>query len=253
MEKVTDFGFETIATKDKSPRVRQIFDTVAKRYDLMNDLMSGGLHRLWKNAMVARLRPRPGYDMLDLAGGTGDIAFRLLRAAQGEDNNGRTSRVRVLDINHEMLKVGQARGHRKGLSQGLDWLCADAEKLPLPRHCVDTVTIAFGLRNVTDKAAALAEAHRVLKPGGRFFCLEFSQMVLPGLSELYDRYSLELLPEIGARVTGDRDAYRYLAESIRTFPNQRRLAAMCEEAGFARVKVENLSGGIAALHSGWRL
>jgi demethylmenaquinone methyltransferase/2-methoxy-6-polyprenyl-1,4-benzoquinol methylase len=241
----THFGFKTVPAADKASMVRAIFDDVAPSYDLMNDLMSAGVHRLWKAALIDRLRPRPDMKLLDLGGGTGDIAFRFRAKGGGE--------VVVCDINREMLAVGRDRAFDRALLDGIDWVCGDAEQLPFPDRSMDAVTIAFCLRNVTHVELALAEAHRVLKPGGIFLCLEFSHMVLPGLSRLYDRYSFHVLPLIGQLVAGNRDAYQYLVESIRRFPKQAELAEMMRAAGFAEVSWRNLSGGIAALHVGWRL
>ncbi len=241
-----DFGFRRIAAAEKAAAVRGVFDSVASRYDLMNDLMSGGIHRLWKDRMVARLRPRPGERMLDLAGGTGDIAFRILARAPGAE-------VAVVDLTPAMLAVGRDRAIDRGILDGVAWAAGDAEQLPLPDRAVDAVTIAFGLRNVTRRGRALAEARRVLRPGGRFLCLEFSRVVIPGLDRLYDTYSFSLLPRLGGLVAGDRDSYRYLVESIRRFPDQATLAGEMTAAGLENVTWTNLSGGIAALHVGWRL
>ena len=215
------FGFEDVPEAEKGPRVRRVFESVADRYDLMNDLMSGGIHRLWKQAMIDWLVPRPGMSLLDVAGGTGDRA-----------------------IDHGWLP---------GRAPPVHWIAGAAEALPLAERSVEAYTIAFGLRNVTRIDAALAEARRVLKPGGRFLCLEFSQVVLPLLSQLYDLYSFKVLPTVGAVVTGDRDAYRYLVESIRRFPPQDELAGLLTAAGLEQVRYRNLSGGIAAIHSAWRL
>jgi len=243
---LTDFGYEQVAPAEKTARVREVFASVAERYDVMNDLMSGGLHRLWKDAMVTWLRPRPGQVHLDLAGGTGDIAFRARRAG-GSD-------VIVCDINAEMLRVGRQRAARRGLDDGsLSWLCADAEQLPLADASADAVTCAFGIRNMTHIDRALAEIRRVLRPGGRFVCLEFSRLALPGLGALYDSYSFKVVPRLGRWVAGDEESYRYLVESIRRFPDQERFAGMIAEAGLARIKVQNLSGGVAAMHSAWRI
>ena len=239
-----DFGFRKVDAGAKAGLVREVFDSVADRYDLMNDLMSGGIHRLWKRAMIDWLKPRPGMQLLDVGGGTGDIAFRYLDAGGGP--------VIVTDINQEMLKVGQARAATAGRSGGLAWLCADAERLPVADASVDAYTIAFCIRNVTRIDRVLSEAHRVLKPGGRFLCLEFSRVALPLLDRLYDEYSFRVLPAIGGAVTGNADAYRYLAESIRRFPPQDKFARMIAAAGLDMVKYRNLSGGIAALHSAWR-
>ncbi|HYM03770.1 MAG TPA: bifunctional demethylmenaquinone methyltransferase/2-methoxy-6-polyprenyl-1,4-benzoquinol methylase UbiE [Stellaceae bacterium] len=242
-----DFGYRRVASEEKARLVRQVFDSVSPRYDLMNDLMSGGIHRLWKSALIDRLGPRPGQLLLDVAGGTGDISFRFL------DRAGAGARVIVCDINESMLRRGRDRAIDGGRLAGIEWLCGDAERLPVASSSVDAYTIAFGLRNVTDIAAALAEARRVLKPGGRFLCLEFSHVEVPLLRQAYDLYSFTVLPLLGQAVAGDRAAYQYLAESIRRFPAQRDLAAKMEEAGLERVTFSNLSGGIAALHSGWRL
>jgi demethylmenaquinone methyltransferase/2-methoxy-6-polyprenyl-1,4-benzoquinol methylase len=242
----THFGFRHVRRADKARLVRGVFDSVADRYDLMNDLMSGGVHRLWKRAMIDWLAPRDGLNVLDVAGGTGDIAFRIRERAPG-------ARVTVCDINARMVSVGRDRAIDRGLLGGIDWVCGDAEKLPIADGAVDAYTIAFGIRNVTDIGAALAEARRVLKPGGRFLCLEFSQVRMPLLDRLYEAYSFRVLPEIGELVAGDRDAYQYLVESIRRFPGQAAFARLIEKAGLGEVKVRNLSGGIAALHSAWRI
>ncbi|HJP21976.1 MAG TPA: class I SAM-dependent methyltransferase [Alphaproteobacteria bacterium] len=250
----TYFGFRTVARGQKAALVREVFDDVAGRYDLMNDLMSGGVHRLWKAALVEWLKPRPGMHLLDVAGGTGDISYRVLdRLGGGQAARKAGFRASICDINHTMLEAGRDRALDRGIVDGVDWLCADAEALPLDDASVDAYTIAFGIRNVTDIAAALAEARRVLRPGGRFLCLEFSRLLLPGLTPIYDAYSLRVLPALGDVVTGNREAYLYLAESIRRFPNQQNFAAMITEAGLERVRVRNLSGGIAAMHSAWRL
>jgi demethylmenaquinone methyltransferase/2-methoxy-6-polyprenyl-1,4-benzoquinol methylase len=245
----THFGFEEVAEAAKTPRVRGVFESVSDRYDLMNDLMSGGVHRLWKAAMVDWLNPRPGQSLLDVAGGTGDIAFRVMRRVGPE----RAGPVVVCDLTPDMLAVGRDRALDRGLLGGLHWVCANAEALPLPDRCMDAYTIAFGLRNVTHIDRALAEARRVLRPGGRFLCLEFSRVVLPVLARLYDLYSFNVLPAMGELVAGDRDAYRYLVESIRRFPAQDDLAAMMGAAGLEQVRYRNLTGGVAALHSAWRL
>ena len=241
-----DFGFRRIPATQKTAAVRGVFDSVAARYDLMNDLMSGGIHRLWKDRMVDRLRPRATERLLDLAGGTGDIAFRILARAPGAE-------VTVVDLTPAMLAVGRDRAIDRGLLSGIAWAAGDAERLPLPDRAVDAVTIAFGLRNVTRRQRALAEARRVLRPGGRFLCLEFSRVVVPGLDRLYDTYSFSVLPRLGGLVAGDRDSYRYLVESIRRFPEQAALAGEMTAAGMENVRWTNLSGGIAALHVGWRL
>ncbi len=250
----THFGFEDVPETEKAGRVRGVFESVANRYDLMNDLMSGGIHRLWKGAMIDWLAPRPGMALLDVAGGTGDIASRVLDRV-GADEAGP---IVICDLTPEMLEIGRGRAIDRGLvgtacPNGLHWVCGDAQALPLPDRAVDAYTIAFGLRNVTHIDLALSEARRVLKPGGRFLCLEFSQVVVPALARLYDLYSFNVLPALGARVAGDAAAYRYLAESIRRFPGQQDLATRLGGAGFDQVRYRNLSGGIAALHSAWRL
>lgn len=256
-----DFGFRRVAEADKAGLVRDVFDSVAPRYDLMNDLMSLGVHRLWKDTMVAELAPRPGMRVLDLAGGTGDIAFRIRARIHGSAEQDRGDAVAptpegviyVIDINPEMLAHGRGRALDRGIVDGIVWLCGDAEALPLDDMSVDAVTIAFGIRNVTHLDRALAEARRVLRPGGRFLCLEFSRVSLPFIDRLYDRYSFAVLPALGRMVTGREDAYRYLVESIRRFPPQEEFAALMAQAGFDRVRYRNLSAGVAALHGAWRL
>ncbi|MEL0143824.1 MAG: class I SAM-dependent methyltransferase [Alphaproteobacteria bacterium] len=246
----THFGFEDIPVAEKSARVRDVFSSVARRYDLMNDLMSLGVHRAWKASFVGRIAMRPGMSYLDVAGGTGDIAFRIRDAAPAD------TRITVCDINADMLRVGKARAIDKGILEhdgGIRWVCGDAEAVPAPDSTFDAYTIAFGLRNVTNIPAALTEAHRVLRPGGQFFCLEFSRVVLPVLDDIYDRYSFSVLPQLGRWVARDEAAYRYLVESIRKFPDQETLAGMIADAGLEQVKVQNLSGGIAAIHSARRI
>jgi demethylmenaquinone methyltransferase/2-methoxy-6-polyprenyl-1,4-benzoquinol methylase len=244
------FGFREVAIADKQGLVDQVFDRVANRYDLMNDLMSGGLHRLWKDAMVSWLAPprrtRTGFAVLDVAGGTGDIAFRIAGCSDG-------AAVTVADINGEMLAVGRSRAADNGFADRVDFVEANAEALPFDDDGYDAVTIAFGIRNVPRIDRALAEAFRVLKPGGRFLCLEFSKVDVAMLDTVYDLYSFNVIPLIGSWVAGDGESYRYLVESIRRFPNQARFEAMIADAGFARVSHRNLSGGIAAIHSGWKL
>ena len=242
---VTDFGFQQVRLAAKKPMVRAVFDRVAKRYDVMNDLMSLGLHRAWKRVFTTALDPRPNATLLDLAGGTGDISFAWLAAGGGP--------VLLSDINFSMLSVARDRALERGFAGGVALLVADAERLALPDRSVDRVSIAFGLRNCTDKDAVLSEARRVLRPGGRFLCLEFSKMRVAALAPAYDAWSFKVLPRLGQIVAGDEASYRYLAESIRMFPDQDALAAMMRRAGFARVSVRNLSGGIAAIHQGWRL
>jgi len=241
----TDFGFRQVSRAEKAGLVRRVFDSVAPRYDLMNDLMSLGVHRVWKRIFVSDLGPRPQHRLLDLAGGTGDVTFGWLAKGGGS--------AILSDINASMLAVGRDRALDRGFAGDVTLLVADAEKLPLPDRTVDRVSIAFGLRNCTDKDAVLREARRVLKSGGRFLCLEFSRVTVAALMPVYDAWSFKVLPRIGRMVAKDEDSYRYLAESIRTFPDQETLAAMMREAGFGRVKVRSLSGGIAAIHSGWRL
>jgi demethylmenaquinone methyltransferase/2-methoxy-6-polyprenyl-1,4-benzoquinol methylase len=241
-----DFGYRRVKAEEKARLVRQVFDSVADRYDLMNDLMSGGVHRLWKAELIDRLAPRPGQTLLDVAGGTGDVAERILGRAEG-------ATVVVCDVTEAMLRRGRDRAIDAGRLHGIDWVCGDAENLPIADASVDGYTIAFGLRNVTHIDAALAEARRVLKPGGRFLCLEFSRVEAPFFGRVYDLYSFTVLPLLGQVVAGDREAYQYLVESIRRFPPQGELARMMAAAGLERVDYRNLTGGIAALHSGWRL
>jgi demethylmenaquinone methyltransferase/2-methoxy-6-polyprenyl-1,4-benzoquinol methylase len=246
----TNFGFRRVPEAEKAPLIRAIFDSVAERYDLMNDLMSAGVHRWWKDQMVAQLKPRAGQRLLDVAGGTGDIALRALpRLAQRGAADGAV----VCDVSEAMLAIGRARALDQGILTGIEWLCADAERLPVADRSVDFYTIGFGLRNVTRIDQALAEARRVLKPGGRFLCLEFTPEITPLLQPLYDLYSFQFVPLLGRVVTGDRDAYAYLVESIRRFPRQSELAEMIAGAGLDQVKFRNLTGGVAALHSAWRL
>jgi len=241
----TDFGYRQVARQTKKPMVRAVFDSVAPRYDVMNDLMSLGIHRIWKRIFVTAMRPSPSRTLLDLASGTGDIAALWRKLGGGP--------VLLTDINASMLSVGRDRAIARARIDGLTYAVADAEALPLPSGCVDRVSMAFGLRNCTDKSAVLAEAFRVLRPGGRFFCLEFSKLQVAVLERAYERWSFEVLPRVGRLVAGDADSYQYLAESIRMFPDQETLAGMLAGAGFARVSFQNLSGGIAAVHSGWRL
>jgi demethylmenaquinone methyltransferase/2-methoxy-6-polyprenyl-1,4-benzoquinol methylase len=242
MDKVS-FGFEEVSPEEKTARVGRVFSGVAARYDLMNDLMSGGMHRLWKSQFVRRVRPRRGEAILDMAGGTGDIAFRLAQ-------NG--ARVTVADINPEMLAVGRARARKRGIDD-LAWSEQNAEELGFVDDSFDAYTIAFGIRNVTHIDRALAEAHRVLKLGGRFFCLEFSTTSWPGFGTLYDRYSMKIVPKIGRAVARDEESYRYLVESIRRFPSMERFSEMIRKAGFAQVKAEPILGGLVAIHSGWKI
>jgi demethylmenaquinone methyltransferase/2-methoxy-6-polyprenyl-1,4-benzoquinol methylase len=244
-ERTASFGFKDVPENLKATLVKDVFDRVVDKYDLMNDLMSLGVHRRWKQALIDWLKPRPAMALVDVGGGTGDIAF-LFRDRGGGP-------VTVVDVNEEMIHRGRDRAIDRGVLGGIAWVCGDAEALPIADQAADAYTTAFCIRNVTRIDAALHEAYRVLKPGGRFLCLEFSQVTLPVLDALYDAYSFRVLPALGELVAGDRDAYQYLAESIRRFPNQEAFAAMIRAAGFGQVKVRNLSGGIAALHSGWRL
>ncbi len=245
----TSYGFQNVGAGEKQGLVNEVFHKVANRYDLMNDLMSGGLHRLWKDAMVAWLNPprRPGWKMLDVAGGTGDIAFRIIDASHGN------AHATVLDINGSMLAVGRERADKRRLGNNVDFVEANAEELPFPDETFDAYTVAFGIRNVPRIDVALAEAHRVLKPGGRIMVLEFSEVDMPMLDKVYEAWSFNAIPRIGQAVTGDGEPYAYLVESIRKFPNQRNFASMMTRAGFDRVAFRNYSGGIAALHSGWKL
>ena len=246
---VASFGYRDVPAAEKAKLVRGVFSSVAKRYDLMNDLMSGGVHRLWKDAMVEWLNPQPGQLVLDVAGGTGDIAFRIAELAR---SRGGSAGVAVCDINPEMIAEGMLRALQMEVPD-VCWVCGDAESLPVSDSSMDACTIAFGIRNVTHIDAALAEMRRVLKPGGRFLCLEFSRVGAPGLDALYERYSFSVLPRLGEWVASDGEAYRYLAESIRRFPAQAAFGRMIARAGLSRVKVRNLAGGIAAMHSAWRL
>ncbi len=248
-EMETSYGFRNVAAGEKQPLVNEVFHKVAGRYDLMNDLMSAGLHRFWKDAMVSALNPpkRDEWAVLDVAGGTGDIAFRIIDASHGH------ARATVLDINGSMLAVGRERAEKKGYSANVDFVEANAEELPLADDSFDAYTIAFGIRNVPRIDRALAEAYRVLKPGGRFLCLEFSEVDVPLLDRAYEAWSFNAIPRIGGLVAGEREPYAYLVESIRKFPNQEAFASMIRTAGFDRVTYRNYSGGIAALHSGWKL
>ncbi|HSI00478.1 MAG TPA: bifunctional demethylmenaquinone methyltransferase/2-methoxy-6-polyprenyl-1,4-benzoquinol methylase UbiE [Reyranella sp.] len=241
------FGYRDVPASEKAGLVARVFESVAPRYDLMNDLLSAGVHRLWKNALVDVLHPRRGERFLDVAGGTGDIAFRIAeRIGDGAD-------VTICDINPAMLEVGRDRAVDRGLLRGLVWTTGDAEALPFPERSFDACTIAFGLRNVTEIDRALREAHRVLRPGGRFYCLEFSKVTSAPVGRLYDAYSEHALPLLGRMVARDAESYRYLHESIRRFPSQRDLAQRMRGAGFERVAWRNMTLGVVALHSGWRI
>jgi len=236
------FGYEEVSPEEKTRRVGAVFSSVAAKYDVMNDAMSAGLHRLWKDRFVRRVKPRPGEAILDMAGGTGDIAFRMAR--QG-------AHVTVSDINQDMLDVGIERAAKKGV-EGLAWSRQNAEELTFADRTFDAYTIAFGIRNVTRIDRALAEAHRVLRHGGRFYCLEFSTTEWPGFKEAYDAYSHHLVPRLGQMIAGDADSYRYLIESIRRFPPMREFEGMIRSAGFTRTRVEPILGGLVAIHSGWK-
>ncbi len=243
MSDTVSFGYEDVTPAEKTERVGGVFTSVAARYDLMNDAMSAGMHRLWKDRFVRRVKPRGGEQILDMAGGTGDVAFRLAAAGAA---------VTVADISPAMLEVGMERARKRGID-GLIWTEANAESLTFPDRFFDAYTIAFGIRNVTDIPAALGEAHRVLRRGGRFFCLEFSTTRWPGFKEVYDAYSHRLVPRLGRLLAQDADSYRYLVESIRRFPDMPAFEAMIGEAGFANTRVEPLLGGLVAIHSGWKI
>lgn len=245
-EKLVDFGFRSVPEAEKAERVRGVFTSVAARYDLMNDLMSAGIHRLWKDAMMDWLAPRPGQRLLDVAGGTGDIAFRFLnRAGQGD--------AVVLDLTESMLVEGRRRAEAARLSDSLSWVVGDAMALPFPDDSFDVYTISFGIRNVTRPEVALREAWRVLRTGGRLMVLEFSHLPMPLAQRLYDLYSFNIIPRMGQAVTGDRDSYSYLVESIRRFPDQQTFLEMVRAAGFGNARYRNLTMGVACLHSGWKI
>jgi demethylmenaquinone methyltransferase/2-methoxy-6-polyprenyl-1,4-benzoquinol methylase len=243
MTEQVNFGDEVVTPEEKTRRVGGVFSSVAKSYDVMNDLMSGGMHRLWKDRFVAKVKPRPGERILDMAGGTGDIAFRMAK---------RGAQVMVSDINQDMLDVGMERARKRAI-EGLSWQRENAETLSFTDSEFDAYTIAFGIRNVTDIPKALREAHRVLKRGGRFYCLEFSTSEWPGFGQVYDRYSEHVIPRIGKAVAGDEDSYRYLVESIRRFPRMEAFKAMIGEAGFKSTSVEPILGGLVAIHGGWKI
>ena len=241
----THFGNRDVAEDEKAGLVHGVFSSVASKYDIMNDAMSMGIHRVWKDAMIDWLAPRAGMSLLDVAGGTGDIAFRCLKRLGG---NGQ---VTVLDMTQSMLDEGQRRAEAQNYH--IDWVCGDAMKLPFEQNSFDAYTISFGIRNVTRIEEAIAEAYRVLRPGGRFLVLEFSQVPVPMLQWLYDRYSFNMIPRMGQAITGDRESYQYLVESIRKFPDQETFANMIRAAGFEQVRYRNMTMGVAALHSGWKL
>lgn len=244
-EQGEQFGFRKVGAGEKQGMVREVFASVAGRYDIMNDLMSGGMHRLWKNTFVAKVNVPSSAAILDLAGGTGDIAVRLKTKTGAQ--------VTVCDINEAMLNVGRDRQIDRGEAKGLRWVCGNAEHLPVPDNSLDVITIAFGLRNVTDIPQALRDAYRALKPGGQFLCLEFSKVTVPMMAKLYDLHSFHVIPKIGEVVTKDRESYQYLVESIRMFPKQEELKRMMETAGFSRVSYENLTMGVVAIHRGWKI
>jgi demethylmenaquinone methyltransferase/2-methoxy-6-polyprenyl-1,4-benzoquinol methylase len=243
MSDTVSFGYAEIPATEKTAKVGEVFRSVAAKYDLMNDAMSGGMHRLWKDRFVRRVKPRAGEAILDMAGGTGDIAFRLVRSG---------AQVTVADINPAMLEVGMGRAAKRNIT-GLVWAEENAEALSFPAARFDAYTIAFGIRNVTHIDKALAEAHRVLRRGGRFFCLEFSTTLWPGFAEMYDAYSHRIVPKLGKLLAHDEDSYRYLIESIRRFPDMARFKGMIEAAGFVRVSAEPILGGLVAIHSGWKI
>jgi demethylmenaquinone methyltransferase/2-methoxy-6-polyprenyl-1,4-benzoquinol methylase len=243
MSEQVSFGYEDIPAEEKAARVGEVFSSVARKYDVMNDAMSAGMHRVWKDRFVRRVKPRAREAILDMAGGTGDIAFRMADAG---------AEVTVSDINQDMLDVGIGRAMKRGID-GLVWSCQNAEELAFPGRTFDAYTIAFGIRNVTHIDKALAEAYRVLRHGGRFFCLEFSTTEWPGFKEAYDAYSHRLVPKIGQAIAGDAQSYRYLIESIRRFPPMREFEAMIRAAGFTQTKVEPILGGLVAIHSGWKV
>ncbi len=244
-DKKTHFGFQTVDEDAKAGMVHGVFSNVASKYDVMNDAMSLGIHRIWKEAMLDWLAPRNGMKLLDVAGGTGDISFRFLERAQGHAT--------VFDMTQPMLDAGRERAEAAQMQDSLDWVCGDAMALPFEDNTFDAYTISFGIRNVTRIEDAIAEAYRVLKPGGRFMVLEFSAIPNPAMQWAYDRYSFNIIPPMGQIIANDRDSYQYLVESIRKFPKQDPFADMIRDAGFGRVKYRNLSMGIAALHSGWKI
>lgn len=243
MEEKVNFGDDLVSPEEKTRRVSAVFSSVARRYDVMNDLMSGGMHRLWKDRFVARVKPRTGEQILDMAGGTGDIAFRMAK---------RGALVTVADINADMLEVGKERAAKKRI-EGLDWSVQNAETLSFPDNRFDACTIVFGIRNVTDIPAALAEAHRTLKRGARFYCMEFSTSDWPGFAQAYEVWAIKFIPRIGKAVTDDEDSYRYLVESIRRFPRPQEFTAMIADAGFVRAASEPMLGGLVSIFSGWKI
>ena len=252
-EKTIDFGFEDIPFSKKQSRVRSVFDSVAPKYDLMNDAMSMGVHRIWKDMTITKLNPQPGEILIDVAGGTGDLARRFISKAERvrTRRGGGPAKAFIADINAEMLLAGL--DEKKDAGMDITRICANAQSLPFPDNFADAITIAYGIRNVSDRLQALKDMRRVLKPGGRFFCLEFATPPSLWLRKIYDLYSFNLIPPMGEMLTGDRDSYQYLVESIRKFPKQDQFAAMIKQAGFARVGYENYTGGVTALHWGWKI
>ncbi len=242
----TSFGFKKVSEAEKQPLVRGVFESVASRYDVMNDVMSLGVHRIWKQQFIRKLMPRANTHLLDVAGGTGDIAFRFLDATHNANAT-------LCDINPAMLENGYRRAVDENRLDNLEWVCGNAEALPFPDNHFDYYTIAFGIRNVTHIDVALKEALRVLKPGGKFMCLEFSHVTNPVLKKIYDTYSFHLIPAFGKLVANDKESYQYLVESIRVFPEQEKFASMIEQAGFSNVSYENLTHGVVAIHSGWKI
>ena len=245
-DKTTHFGFETVPEGEKAGRVQGVFSSVASKYDIMNDVMSVGIHRIWKDAMMDWLAPRPGQRLLDVAGGTGDISFRFLKRAG-------SGHATVLDLTEPMLIEGRKRAEAERMSESLDWVVGDAMSLPFEDNTFDVYTISFGIRNVTRPSEALAEAYRVLKPGGRLMVLEFSQLPNPMMQKAYDAYSFNVIPRMGQLIAQDRDSYQYLVESIRNFPDQDTFLQMIRDVGFENAKFRNMTMGVAALHSGWKI
>lgn len=245
-----NFGFQKVNASEKEGLVRNVFNSVNNNYDIMNDLMSFGTHRIWKNIMVEWLAPRPSWKIIDVAGGTGDIALRILHHVKNSSTS--DGIINVCDINESMINNGRNKAINQGVLNEIKWTVGNAQNLPFSDMGFDAYTIAFGLRNVTNLQMALQEAYRVLKPGGRFMCLEFSKLTSPILDKFYDFYSFSILPNLGKVITGDKDAYKYLVESIRLFPDQSEVCNLMEQNGFKNIKYRNLSNGIVAIHSGWK-